>query len=61
MNRGEKMSKFDQFELGLGLVLSVLGFERLRINTTDGLGITFAIAGINSIIDAGKSLYEEKF
>lgn len=55
------MSKFDQFELGLGVVLSVLGFERLRMNTRDGLGITFAIAGINSIIDAGKSLYEERF
>lgn len=51
------MSKFDNFELFLGVGLSILGFKRLAVNQQDGLGITFAIAGINSIIDAGKAIY----
>tara|TARA_A200000159_G_scaffold143244_1_gene147322 strand:+ start:514 stop:678 length:165 start_codon:yes stop_codon:yes gene_type:complete len=51
------MSKFDNFELVLGLGLTVLGFNRLASNQQDGVGITFAIAGINSIIDAGKAIY----
>ncbi len=51
------MSRFDNFEMILGVVLTSLGFERLAKNQQDGLGITFAIAGINSIIDAGKALF----
>ena len=51
------MSNFDNFELILGIGLSAIGFQRLAANQQDGLGITFAIAGINSIIDAGKALY----
>lgn len=51
------MTKFDNFEMVLGIGLSVWGFKRLAVNQQDGLGITFAIAGINSIIDAGKALY----
>jgi len=51
------MIDFDTFELVLGGALTIVGFDRLRKNQFDGLGITFAIAGINSLIDAGKAIW----
>ena len=51
------MIDFDTFEIIFGAVLTVAGLERLSKNNTDGLGITFVIAGINSLLDGGKAIW----
>lgn len=51
------MIDFDTFEIIFGAVLTVAGLNRLSKNNTDGLGITFAIAGINSLLDGGKAIW----
>lgn len=51
------MIDFDTFEIIFGTVLTVDGLNRLSKNNRDGLGITFAIAGINSLLDGGKALW----
>tara|TARA_Y100000992_G_scaffold194855_1_gene132471 strand:- start:558 stop:716 length:159 start_codon:yes stop_codon:yes gene_type:complete len=51
------MIDFDTFELIFGAILTTAGLDRLSKNNTDGLGITFAIAGINSLLDGGKGIW----
>lgn len=51
------MIDFDTFEIIFGSILTVAGFNMLYKNQTDGLGITFAIAGINSLLDGSKAIW----
>ena len=48
------MIDFDTFEIIFGSALTIAGLNRFSKNNMDGLGITFAIAGINSLLDGGK-------
>lgn len=51
------MIDFDSLEVYLGVAMATVGFHKLAKDRTDSLGIVFAIAGINSLLDGGKAIW----
>ena len=51
------MIAFDSLEVYLGVAMVTVGFHKLAKDRADSLGIVFAIAGINSLLDGGKAIW----
>ena len=51
------MIDFDALEIYLGVAMVTVGFTKLAKDRGDSLGIVFAIAGINSLLDGGKAIW----
>ena len=51
------MIDFDSLKIYLGAAMVTVGFTKLAKDRGDSLGIVFAIAGINSLLDGGKAIW----